>query len=169
MKKTDIQYLGCVLLEDALAVIANFFTENGITCIGEFQPSMHFTLSYYGLTPDADRSNIPVADLGKTVELQLDSFGCYTNDGIIQNMGFRIAEDCLQSIPIGNGTLADIFTLRVPHITVAINPEKDSRNRVIAKAINTANCDFSKLETPLTVKATLAAFRFNNVAYTVED
>ena len=169
MKRKKVQYIGCVLTGDALATITNFFTENGITCIGEVQQNMHFTLSYYGLKPDADRSNIPVSELGKTVELQLDSFGCYTVDGVVQNMGFRISEDSLRNIPIGNGTLADIFTLRVPHITVAINPAKDAKNRVIAKAINTANCDFSKLKTPLTVKAKLAAFRFNDVAYAVEN
>ena len=169
MKISKVEYLAMLMTEKALAIISNFLSENGITCVGDFQHNMHYTLHYYGWKPTADRSDIPVADLGKTVELILDSFGCYTVDGVVQNMGFRVSEECLKEISVGGGTLADISTNQVPHITVAINPATDKEGKVIAKAVNTRECDFTKLlAQPLIIPATLAVFRGNDVAFQVQ-
>lgn len=168
MNISKVEHLALLLEETAITAINQFLTEQGIESIGDFQPNMHYTLHYYGWKPNADRNDIPVADLGKTITITLDGFGFYVADGIVQNMGFRVSADCLPEISIGNGTLADLSQNAVPHITIAINPATDEEGKVIAKAVNTYKCVFHPLETPLVVEARLAVFRGGKVAFALD-
>ena len=93
MNISKVEYLAMLLEEKAIATITQFLEKHNIECIGSFQPNMHYTLHYYGWKSNTDRRDIPTADLGKTVNLILDGFGCYTADGMVQNMGFRVNAD----------------------------------------------------------------------------
>lgn len=164
-----IEYFGLLLTEDSLNKISQFFHKQGIKTVGPFQENMHLTLAYFGYKSEVNRTAIPENHLGRTVELTLDAFGMFEQDGMIQNMGFRVDEESLAHTFVGKKSLIDLFSLKLPHITVAISEKTDEKGRRIAKAVNTSKCKFKKLDKPLVLTARLAVFNYEGIAFKVEN
>ena len=165
-----VGYYGLVITEKGLDEIRQNLEERGIELVGREQLNMHMTCQFFGFKPTADRSELPSdRDLGKTVTITLQGFGDYRNeDGKILNQGFEVDKGFLEQVKFADGrTLLEATKNEIPHVTVAINPERDENNKPVAKAVDTPKCEFKPID-KIEIECRIAAFSGDRVFYKVD-
>lgn len=197
MKAKDVTYYGVLIdkedSEKLMKLTEKIAQKKGLN-LEDFTPqeNMHFTIAFLQnaknnpeILEQNKKKSLTNSELGKHVSLKFDKLGFYMDGDTILNVGVALIKTQLENITLGeNGrTMAQLSQNEIPHVTISINPDKEIK----AKAVDTQKCfwkgeDFDHIidrenpnsiiistDEPIEISGTTAAFRFNQVAFQLEN